>query len=300
MKFVKVRNGNYDILFDLETGTKIRKNNEDCFIPEKPESMDVKITNMCDRGCAFCHEASTKDGKHGDIMNAKFLETLLPYTELAIGGGNPLEHPDLIPFLEKCKKLKLIPNMTINQFHFMKDIALVKELADHKLIYGLGVSLVNPSKEFIELVKQFPNAVIHMINGVHKLEDYQKLYDNNLKILILGYKEFRRGNDFYKSHLCTTEEIKSDIYDHLDEITKHFAVVSFDNLALAQLDVKRLLTEDEWNQFFMGKDGTHTLFVDLVENTFSTSSTTPINERQPLLDDIKPMFDYVRNHQATI
>ena len=60
MKFVKVRNGNYDILFDLDTGTKIRKNDEDCFIPEKPESMDIKITNRCDKGCAFCLKSSAK------------------------------------------------------------------------------------------------------------------------------------------------------------------------------------------------------------------------------------------------
>ena len=300
MKFVKVKNGNYDIYFDLDSGTKIRKNNEDCFIPEKPESMYIKITNMCDKNCPFCHEASTKDGKHGDIMNAKFLETLLPYTELAIGGGNPLEHPDLIPFLEKCKKLKLIPNITVNQIHFMKNIDLLKDLTNKKLIYGLGISLVQPSKEFIKLVKQFPNAVIHMINGVHKYEDYKKLYDNDLKILILGYKEFRRGDNYYKQHLCTTEEIKDSITEHLKEITEHFAVVSFDNLALFQLRVRSLLSDEEWNEFFMGKDGSMTLYVDLVNNTFSTSSTTPVEERQQLLDDIKPMFDYVRNHQAAI
>ena len=103
MKFVKVKNGNYTMYLDLETGTKIRKNDLDFFDPEKPESMDIKITNKCDMGCQFCHENSTPDGLHGDIMNLKFIETLLPYTELAIGGGNPLTHPDLIPFLEKCK-----------------------------------------------------------------------------------------------------------------------------------------------------------------------------------------------------
>lgn len=247
-----------------------------------------------------CHEASTKDGKHGDIMNAKFLETLLPYTELAIGGGNPLEHPDLIPFLEKCKSLKLIPNITVNQVHFMKNIDLLKDLTNKKLIYGLGISLVTPSKEFIELVKQFPNAVIHMINGVHKYEDYKKLYDNDLKILILGYKEFRRGNDYYKQHLCTTEEIKSEIYDHLDEITKHFAVVSFDNLALAQLNTKRLLTDDEWQEFFMGKDGQMTMYLDLVNNTYSVSSISPLEERFTLLDDIKPMFEHIRQIGSSI
>ena len=105
----KVKNGNYwKILFD--DGTIVKYNKLDNLTPEYPDSMDVKITNKCDKGCIFCHENSKPNGEHGDIMNAKFIETLLPYTELAIGGGNPLEHLDLEAFLEKCKSLKLIPN----------------------------------------------------------------------------------------------------------------------------------------------------------------------------------------------
>ena len=46
----------------------------------------------------------------------------------------------------------------------------------------------------------------------------------------------------------------------------------------------------------MGNDGTHTMYVDGVNKTFSKSSITPVEERQPMLDDIKPMFDYVRGH----
>ena len=49
-----------------------------------------------------CHEQSGPHGVHGDLNNP-LLDTLHPYTELAIGGGNPLEHPDLIPFLQKMK-----------------------------------------------------------------------------------------------------------------------------------------------------------------------------------------------------
>ena len=293
MSFAKVHNGNYDIYFDLETGTKIRKNDLDCFIPEKPESMDYKITNKCDRGCAFCHEDSKPDGKHGDIMNDKFIETLNPLTELAIGGGNPLEHPDLIPFLKKCKKLKLIPNMTVNQIHFMKNQKKIKDLIDKKLIYGLGISLVFITDEFLNLVKDYPNAVIHMINGVHTVDDFRKLYDKNLKILILGYKEFRRGKNYYNEEI---EFNKERNYVFLPEIVEHFNVVSFDNLALDQLKVKDMMRKEDWEQFYLGNDGQFTMFIDSVNKTFSKSSTTPIEQRQKMLDDIKPMFDYVRNN----
>jgi len=287
----KVKNGNYwKILFD--DGTLIKFNKEDKLIPEYPDSMDVKITNKCDMGCKFCHENSLPDGAHGDIMNAKFIETLLPYTELAIGGGNPLEHPDLIPFLEKCKGLKLICNMTVNQKHFIENYDLLAKLIENNLIHGLGVSLTNPDQEhFIELIKQFPTAVIHVINGVHTVNTLKKLYDNNLKLLILGYKDFRRGE---KYHNKLVDTIKKNLYDELPELVNHFDVVSFDNLALKQLNPKRLLTNEAWDQSYMGEDGQMTMFIDLVKNTYSTSSTTPENERKLLLDDIKPMFDDIR------
>ena len=284
------KNGNYNVLI-LNDGTKIRKTDEDEFIPEFPESMDVKITNKCTgTNCPFCHENSSKDGLHGDILNVKFLDTLNPFTELAIGGGNPLEHPDLIPFLEKCKNLKLIPSMTVNQFHFMKNQELINYLVENELIYGLGVSLVNPSNNFIETISKYKNAVIHVINGVHKLEDIKKLYNKNLKILILGYKFFRRGENYYSEEV---EKIKTNIYNNLEEITKNFSVVSFDNLAITQLEPRRLFnTQKEYDEFFLGEDGSHTMYVDLVQKEFAISSTSKV--RYPLKDNIKDMFDVVR------
>ena len=285
----KVRNGNYDILI-FDDGTKIRKNDLDFFSPEKPESLDYKITNKCDKNCPFCHEDSKPDGKHGDIMNDKFVETLLPYTEIAIGGGNPLEHPDLIPFLKKCKKLKLIPNMTVNQVHFMKEQKLIQKLVKEKLIYGLGVSLVNLNDEFLNTFKQYENGVLHVINGVHSVDTLKALYDMNLKILILGYKDFRRGHNYFDEQVAFEKE---RMYVFLPEIVEHFKVVSFDNLALEQLKVKDMLKPKEWEQFYMGDDGTHTMFIDSVNQTYSVSSTSPLTERFSLKDDIKEMFEHI-------
>ena len=289
----KYKNGNYNVII-FDDGTKVRKNDLDFFDPEYPESMDIKITDMCDRGCPFCHENSTPSGKHGDIMNLKFIDTLMPYTELAIGGGNPLEHPQLVEFLEKCKKLKLIPSMTVNQVHFIKDFDKIKYLVDNKLIYGLGISLVSVNDSFIEKVKQFDNAVIHVINGVQPLSDLQKLYDNNLKILILGYKEFRRGKDFYSEKV---EEGKTDLYNELAKFVKHFKVVSFDNLALKQLNPRRLVSQEEWDNWFMGDDGQFTMYVDCVNELFAQSSTAPFEKRYTIKDNIKDMFDVIRNNK---
>lgn len=190
------KNGNFTTKL-FSDGTKIRETEDDEFIPDFAENMDIKISNYCDMGCNFCHEGSTKNGKHGDILNQKFIETLHPYQEVALGGGDATSHPDLIPFLHKLKDRKVVVNMTVNQRHFEQKQELIKKLVDEKLIYGLGVSLVNPTDEFISLIQQYPNAVIHVINGILKPSDVEILSDKNLKMLILGYKQLRRGGDWY-------------------------------------------------------------------------------------------------------
>lgn len=286
------KNGNYMVSI-YDDGTKIRENDLDFLRAETVESMDIKICNKCDMGCPQCHENSTPDGKCGDIMSEGFIDKLHPYTELAIGGGNPLEHPDLKPFLEKCQRLNLIPSMTVNQKHFMESL-LVDALYLNQLIYGLGVSLNSVNDNFIERLKLFPNAVVHVINGLVSIEDLAKLRGYGFKILILGYKEFRRGLDHYNVASESIEKKKQELYDMLPKIINEgwFEVVSFDNLAIKQLDAQRLMPAEDWNQFYMGDDGSATMYVDMVNREFAKSSTS--TERYPLEDDIKTMFEKIR------
>lgn len=290
----RYKNGNF-VTTILSDGTKIRETKDDEFIPSFAENMDVKICNYCDMGCKFCHEGSTINGKFGNILNEKFIDTLHPYQEIAIGGGDATSHPDLIPFLQKLKERKVIANMTVNQIHFEKKHELIKRLVNEKLIYGLGVSLVNPTKHFIELIKQYPNAVIHVINGVLKPSDIKALENNNLKMLILGYKHLRRGNEYFEEEQNDIETKQQWLYENLEDIIQKFKVVSFDNLAIEQLNVKRLLTQEEWDEFYMGDDGKVTYYVDMVERKFAQSSTAPFDKRYDLLDSVDDMFHVITN-----
>ena len=286
----RYKNGNYTVTI-LSDGTKIRENDLDFFEPAFAENCDVKITDKCDGGCEFCYEGCTVNGKHGDIMNYKFLDTLHPYTELALN-GNDLSHPDLIPLLEKLRSKKVIANMTVNQIHFERHYDFISELIDKNLIYGIGVSLRKPTHEFIEKIQKFPNAVIHTINGILSPDDYEILKDNNLKVLILGYKHLRRGNDYYALNHIHVQQMQAWLYNNLKEMLNHFEVVSFDNLAIEQLDVKRLLSDEDWNEFYMGDDGTMTFYIDMVEGTFGKNSLA--TERYPIMDNIDDMFKKIR------
>lgn len=289
-------NGNFRTTI-FSDGTVIRETEDDEFIPAFASNMDIKISNYCDMGCKFCHEGSTKNGKHGDILNEKFIETLHPYQEVALGGGDATSHPDLIPFLQRLKDRKVIVNMTVNQKHFEQKQDLIRRLVDEKLIYGIGVSLVNPTDEFISLVKQYPNAVIHVINGVLRPSDIEALSDNNLKMLILGYKQLRRGNEWYNEDHENIVVKQMRLKENLAEIINHFKVVSFDNLAIEQLEVQRLMSKEEWDEFYMGDDGTMTYYIDMVERKFARSSTADFDKRYDLLDSVDEMFQKIVSEQ---
>lgn len=287
------KNGNYSVKI-LSDGTKIRETEEDEFIPSFAENCDMKITDKCDGGCPFCYEGCTPNGKHGDILNYKFLDTLHPYTELAIN-GNDMSHPDLVLFLMRLKDKKVIANLTVNQIHFERHQDLIRKLVDEKLIYGLGISLKEPTEDFISLVKTYPNAVIHVINGILSASDVEKLSDNNLKMLILGYKQLRRGEDWYDKDHENIIAKQMWLKENLDKMLSHFEVISFDNLAITQLDVKRLMSDEDWEEFYMGDDGGFTFYIDMVDGTFGKNSLA--TERYPIMDSIDTMFQKILNER---
>ena len=281
-------------------GTKERVTMDDEFRPTFAENMDIKICNRCSAGCSYCHEGSTPDGKLGDIMNEKFINTLHPFQEVALGGGNVLEHPDLIPFLHKLKDKKVIANITLNQVHFEKNLELVKNMIDQKLVYGLGVSLVNPTDEFINKIKEFPNAIVHVINGVVTSKEMLKLADHELKVLVLGYKTLRRGEEYYKNKVESIAANQQWMYNNLPSLLNKFAILSFDNLAIEQLEIEkrwREFSDEPWDEFYAGDDGEFTYYIDMVERKFARSSTASFDKRYNLLNDVDEMFRIIQNEK---
>lgn len=298
--WVTYKNGNYNVHLNLNNGTKIRENKLDFFAPETAESIDLKITNSCDMGCVFCHEKSVPNGKHADLMSPSFLDKIHPYMEIAIGGGNPLEHPDLFSFLKKLQELKAVPSMTVNQVHFEKNFDFIKSLVDDKLIYGLGISLVNPTPDLISKVQTIPNAVLHIIAGIISEEQLKLISGSGLKVLILGYKQVGRGVTLYEHQSRDIQAQIDMLAAKLPELikTKAFRTISFDNLSLGQLRVKDTMSEEEWNHFYMGDDGidgdysSGTFFVDLVERKFAINSCS--SERWPIMETLEDMFHYLQ------
>lgn len=302
----RYQNGNYTVSI-YDDGTKVRENDLDFFDPKFPESMDIKITNSCNIGCPFCHENSVPGGKHGDILNLPFIDSIHPHTELAIGGGNPLEHPSLIPFLNELKVRNIIANITVNQKHFLEYIPIITELSSNNMIHGVGVSLRpgandDELKLLISALQSIPNSVIHVINGVHSVDDFLNIAFYDLKVLILGYKDFRRGASMYTGGKDEIERKKLTLYKALPIMieNKWFSGISFDNLAIGQLNVRRLMSPEQWSLFYMGDDGrdgaftSASMYIDAVNMEFAKNSCS--EDRYPVTQDITAMFQFLKNN----
>ncbi len=285
------KNGNYTVII-FNDGTKIRQTMDDEFIPLFAENCDIKITNKCSQNCPFCYEGCTKTGKHGKLFEYRFIDSLHPYTELALN-GNDLDHPDLLKFLEFLKKKKVFANITVNQTQFINNFDLIKKLSNDKLVYGIGVSLQKANNTLITKISEIPNTVLHTINGILSENDINELANHDLKILILGYKELQRGINYKSNHIDNINVNKQYLYNNLQDILTKFKVISFDNLAIRQLEVKNLMSKKQWDEFYMGDDGTATMYIDLVKNEFAVCSTA--TERFPIVDNIQDMFAKVKD-----
>lgn len=286
-------NGNYKVIL-LKNGTKIRYNSLDNLTPEFAESIDCTITEKCDGGCEYCYLGCNIHGKHADL-NQDFFNSLHKGQELALN-GNDLSHPELIEFLNRMKNQGVICNITVNQIHFIREIEKIRFLVNNNLIWGLGISLVNSSDDKLyEYLKEFPNAVIHTIDGLLTKEDIDNMSNKNIKLLILGYKVLGRGINYYNTH---KEEIKNNI-DYIENnilsIQNNFNVISFDNLAIEHLNLQEKF-KNNWEQLYMGNEGEFTFYISATDKTYSISSLEsslvfPIKDN----DTVDTMFNHIRN-----
>ncbi len=135
---------------------------------------------------------------------------------------------------------------------------------------GMGVS-VNEIKSTDNRLSDFTeHGVYHIIAGltpVTLIDDILAL-EPKAKILILGYKCFGRGVNTFNSD--TQAQIRVWSRDIVRYIRK--AHLSFDNLALEQLDIKRLFTESGWEKVYMGDDFTFSMYLDAVKQEFAPTS----------------------------
>lgn len=288
-------NGNGFCEINKQNGTLITTIlTDDDFHPEFPCNIDCNLSNRCNNACSFCYLGCTPEGQDANLIKLlndtnSFLYSLHEGTELALNGNEPL-HPDLDKLLKFCKDRGILANLTVQENTLIKHKDQLENWLNNGLIHGIGISPAIYSDEMIEFCKKYPTAVIHTIAGITTQEQYESLMDKNLKVLILGYKTFGKGIT-YKEHF--EKQVSNKIAwlkDSIKDFINHFKVVSFDNLAIEQLNPRSFLTDEEYAKFFRGEDGGHTMYIDLVDETFAKNSIQQKENHMPLMNDVRDML----------
>lgn len=283
------RNGGYRVDIRAD-GTKVRSEIDASLPPRLPEQLDAKITNACDAGCAWCHEQSVPTGKHCDVDRTLALfKGLQPGTEIAIGGGDPLSHPQFERLVRGLRGFGIVPSVTVNGRHFERHRAILERLTSQGQLFGVGVSYHDRIPAW-----DYPHMVLHLIAGVNPpsvLDDAQR----RLKVLILGYKQFGRGKKLFEVRRTAVQDTIAAWYRELFVVARHHHL-SFDNLAIEQLKPERLFQDrTDYARQYMGPEGQFSMYVDAVNETFGLSS---YSDERFGWSNMADMFAQVRQGQG--
>ena len=121
----------YNFVGDTATGLTFRWGSgpaEDPAMAPWPELADISISNYCTGGCTYCYRDSRPDGGCMCPEEYALLLRQLRHPEhgsvfqVALGGGEPLLHPDFVRILETTREQGVIPNYTTSGRYFTPDI----------------------------------------------------------------------------------------------------------------------------------------------------------------------------------
>lgn len=202
----------YNFIGDTETGITFRwgktlKDNP-LFAPH-PELVDISISNHCSKGCSFCYRNSTKNNSFISIGDYNYILDVLQHPkwgnvfQIAIGGGEPLEHPDFVEIIETTYSRNIIPNFTTNGDLIDKDIASkIASKVGAIAISSQDINELNTSKIDI-LSDQKIKTNIHFLLNSDTLPqaikilkgEYNKILNKINAIIFLTYKPCGRADE---------------------------------------------------------------------------------------------------------
>lgn len=185
----KCKESNYILCFDKDEGLFVRNgfNGIDPYWNVKgPELLDISITNYCEKECDFCYRASNR---HGGFISLQEYEYILQQAkdagvlQIALGGGNPNQHPQFTNILGLTHKYGIVPSYTTNGQGITDKI-----LAATKSFCGaLAVSWYYPYTSALQLI-DWCNEYGIKINVHYLLDRYTiqgaiDLLENHLQVL---------------------------------------------------------------------------------------------------------------------
>lgn len=281
---------------------------------EAPLLVDLKITDFCTTNCSFCYQSSTKKGKHASFESIKeCLDVLssLKVFEVAIGGGNPVSHPNFVEILEYAKSKGITPNFSTRDVSFLDN----KEMSDRILrSCGNFAFSVDPNSDMAKLEEMLKKVAVSStkheyspgrfmnfqafigpggFDSGESLEPLMELAFNQYRtVTFLGYKNVGRAKTQSKNPTEGDAYAGCGNYAHfLPEFLKKLIVsdtcpkVGIDTVLVKELQysLKNLLNVSDY--LFSVEEGKGSCYIDLVKKIIAPSS---FDQSQTKYGDMTP------------
>ena len=231
----------YKVLFNQKTGFFARveeKGIKEIFWAKKgPELLDISITNWCSKGCDFCYRNSNEQGKHISLDDYELIMKQASENnvfQVALGGGNPNQHPQFVELLQVTReKYNIVPSYTTNGRGLSKEVLE----ATKKYCGAVAVSAYEPfteTKEALRLLKGYDIKVnLHYVldkqtikQAIKWLNEGHELLNMCNAIIFLNYKPVGNGKDY--DLLLKNSSYLQDFF-HLIDNKKHPCKIGFDS-----------------------------------------------------------------------
>jgi len=197
----------YLTLFNPNTGFFARV--EDDGYPEPlwsqhgPELLDISITGWCDRNCTICYRNSSPNRNHMSLADYEKVicqAAAMGVNQVALGGGNPNQHPDFCEILKLTRnKYSIVPSYTNNGRGLLPDI--IKASAN--FCGAVAVSAYSPYEELQSaleiLINEGIKTNVHFVLDARSIETAiawlrmpPAFLENVNAIIFLNYKPIGR------------------------------------------------------------------------------------------------------------
>lgn len=301
---VCARWGDWWVLYDRDTGTKLRvsfKDNPEPYLPEHPEMVDLCITKYCPHSCSFCYMDSIQNNWTYQNLEQSldFFKGGVPgLFELVLGGGEPTLFPHLQSWLTKLAKHYSL-GITTRNLDFLSNYKLRDAMFEHCAAIAVSdLGTARPSEDpshrtrYKIMEGEFQGQrVVHIIDGIccdHELAHLEQLKDY-WRYCALGYKLTGRANPeapntrwFQRNQSDLTKFILKQKLT-TDSIFKGgktpwlFTMVGTISIDGSYLKTHRetLLAAGVCESLLETQDGVTSCFVDLVDSRIGPSSYEP-------------------------
>jgi Radical SAM superfamily len=293
--------GQFWTMFNTTTGTKVRfsfvadANSEKS---EAPELIDIKITDYCKKGCYYCYQGSVPSGKHASKEDLRYLSYALAdleVFEVALGGGEPTEHPDLLEIITDFHYAGMVVNLTTRNVDWI--VANYKALEGRVGAIGLSVDscsgLVDSLSKLTAAIPQLNwdghlKLSVQIVVGSCSKADLVSILETcrtfHITVVLLGWKYTHRGAKGPKEEI-DLPSVLDMFWGPAESNHKHSfkyapkkeayipwrgPSISFDTTLVNQTKEWLEKNANKWN--FTTREGAHSMYIDCVNGTMHRSS----------------------------